>query len=603
MIIDAFPEQLNEYISQLRVTLASLKVDSLGGSMPANNAQSQIKTQKLGQTGEMDEVIIPRELKINEAGIDHYDGLIGLLLAIESIFSASILSNLIDGETQLVDCFARIVNPTLSAFRKLFPDEDSLNRTQWELNFHKLCKHFSIFLRELLKRLNQVFGSTEQLRSIIDTLGPYIVEDPDVFKASQASSSNEVFLNKIYGHALCKLGDLSRYRATYRDPSDYKHAFAYYKACVAVWKGDGMPWNQMGVIYYSQKEYIDAYYCFNKSLCILHPFKDSNMISVLKKFLKSNNDAISMKEDDSTGEAKLAIYAMTKRVAEYDFLYAKSNSMMSNPLDQTAEYNEIRTLVEPLLSQARAGHISYKILVRLSILLVMVNWRLSEENIVSEYCKGLFALTMAFFEGLCKIILELSASSSDGVKSEVINSLFPCLRVLFDWLAKDFDEYSFTKDHYSISCLQEVVRVLEWIRETYGFHFDTLTAAAMQSGRASPMALYEEIECFECSALWESLNDTPSGIDMELTRADNPFLFRCQCILFSGVRIGLDRQTFVAFDSVEQQFHFRGPKTFDLAELVQSPTVEASSEMTFSDSSDKAEDEDDDEIVFRPRGN
>lgn len=612
MKIDVFPEQLNEYISQLHEVISRLRSDSPGGS----GIHDDTRVETDGQDDDANE--LARLCLVNGGGATASNGLqsnifecqgelMGLLLMIESVYSTNIHSNLIDGESQLVDCFVRVVNPTLSGFRKILSSDKSPYRAQWQAQFFKLNKHFSMFLKELVKRLNQMFGTTEELRSIIHTLGRYLAEDNDILETAHASSSNEMYLNKIYGHSLCKLGDFSRYRAAYSDESDYKHAFAYYKACIVVWKGEGTPWNQMGVIHYSQREYIEAYYCFNKSLCIQNPFKDSNMMSVLKKFLKTSVDDIKYIGDGSSKEGCLAIAGVVKRVAEYDFLCFKSNSMPSSqPLDDRAEYKEIQALVLKLLQCIEEGQISYKSLVRLTIILVMVNWRLSRENGVSEYSKGLFALTMAIFQGICKATLNLGVTVSDNSSKQKIDAfiiLLPCLRVLLDWLAKDFDEYSFAKDNYATTCLNEVVQLLEWLRVQYGFHFDSLTAAAMQSGRYSPMAFFEEIECYECSALWGSLNDTPSGINLKFSKGNDPNLFRSQCILFSGVRAGLDRDTLIGFDSAEQKFYFKEPERLDFVDSLQSPTLEVYSEMTLSDITDKDDDEEDDEeIVFRPRG-
>lgn len=574
MLTDASPEQLNDYTSQLRGLLENLNNDSWDES----------SATRIGDDS---------AVKANGS----QDQLIGLLLTIEAVYASNILSNLLDAESQMVDCFMRVVNPTLTAYRKFLADERSIYYTQWQEQFSKLCKHFAMFIKELLKRLVQVFGTTRRLSSVLESVGLGLLEqDQAILEADEAKPQNVQFLDRLFGQGLCKLGDLSRYRSLAKKSPDYKHALAYYRSCVLVWKSDGTPWNQMGIVHYSRGEYGDAYYYFNKSLCTEHPFKDSNIQSVLKRFVRASLEEIRV-NDVADKDAKLALASVTKRIAEYDFLHMNSKSMRSQPLDKADEYNEIQGLVQPLLYHIESAHISYKPLVRLAILAAMVNWRLSQEKGVNEYKNGLFDLTMVLIQGLSSMILKLCGQVGG---QGIISNLLPCVRVLFDWLAKDFDEYVSSRDVHAANCLREVVQLLEWIRQTQGFMFDALTAVATQSGRGSPLALYEEIECFECSALWDSLNDTPSGIDLELAKADDPILFRYQCILFSGVRIASERDTFVDFDTVGLKFGFSGPKK-SLATSDESSSLEFSvSELTFSDITTDVNDDDED-IVFKPR--
>lgn len=477
-----------------------------------------------------------------------------LLTAVQSMACHGIFADFehsFEVETQL---WEKIFRKLLTEYRSRV-EKFKMNYKEHPVEFRKnyerfelICKTIGKFYRDFIKRVVLQLGASDIVKTLAVKVLKLDIESESIKSPVQSIASR---VDESIAYALCRLGDLSRYRTGHyylKAQDGYKHARLYYHTALTIDSSQIIAINQLGQTFASDKNYLSALYWCVKACCVESPYVRDNVDVVVKKILR--DQALS---EHVVGEmpeaAKHLIATILQKYAYYYYIQVLKNKQAR---EQFLEANRWLSQFQQLVFEHQ---IPLSVLLQFSVLGPMIV-DLSERTNAEVFRSGQenlgLRLTICLLERLLRAAISIMQDTDD---IDQLSILLPSLRVYFDWCAKYVGQYRSRipgdntirfKDVLSLS--YEFVKL---ITDKHGFLFDPLTSVSMGVVKCT---LEEEKQVLDITVFDKGLSDIPSG--MNIIPEDNANKFRVQCILFSAIELTRLECTYLKFDDRDHSFIF-----------------------------------------------
>lgn len=390
--------------------------------------------------------------------------------------------------------------------------------------YENLCTTVKSYYRQFICQLIEKFGTTPSVNYVVSRLD--LCPKAKWVRSIVSQKSKEILHTSIH-NALCWLGDLSRYCASFEhqcfeSTSSYWETINYYTVASNFAPSSGVPLNQLGNTHYMHGDMYAATCYFLRSVAVEHPFSEQkNFKLILHKFSKLDQSAFSKMSMSDLDDLAFKTSHEMKQVKKIMFLVLQFYSHVylaqmtgaagihigiDNP-NALFGFRNVQVLQKHIAENFyvcfQTCQVPEKAMVNLVITLIIFNWLLekavNEER--NEYEEGKkdgrkfltpfkayhhsLTLSLNIFINMLTLALEHMDSEAldDNRKLPTgIVPLLPALRIIFDWTYKQLLEGSV--DDWlqnGIECHSFFAKLWEFVaclQKKHGYQFDICTAVA-----------------------------------------------------------------------------------------------------------------------------
>lgn len=515
------PDQI---IPLLRSSLQTL-LDHLK-KLPSSNVTRSI-TLLNNNDRSLDSASSPsNRVTLNKEATELDESIVGLLNYIGSQFSVWIFDDFVNSNKLQTTLWSSFHYFTIKHYQQAVlgksnvdASEPHFQHTRYIENerFISICQTITHYYKSFISKMIEHYGYTSQIHYVVSCLRL----KPD--QQNQHSSVKQKILPVLHlsiHDALCRMGDLSRYRASLEDQltkisSDYSQALIYYTTASKISPSSGVPLNQLGNINYFRGDIFTSTYYFLRSVAVDEPFKDvSNLRLILRKLSKVKDGEFSempiygLSEQgfdtiEKFHQIKRVLFQITQHysnlyLAQYSSKGDTAKASSTGFFESSGLKARQDELAEEFYNCCKRGEIPGRILVNLVIVSIIFMWLLkkgidervgkgtkSKASLLSSRLayQNALSFSLKLYSQLFSVaLMQTTTRLADERLPEEFMLLLPVFRIIFDWVHKQLVDDSITDWRLDMTecnaMFLKLWQLVGYLRGKYGFEFDVLTAVA-----------------------------------------------------------------------------------------------------------------------------